>query len=125
MKDTYYTRSVAKRVERKKQVRKNIFLLTLSITFILILAAFLITSFSTQASDHQHQPSYKYYKSIMISDGDTLWSIAAQNMDSHYEHAADYVAEVKRMNSLETDRIIAGNYLIIPYYSTEFISSQD
>ena len=29
------------------------------------------------------------------------------------------------MNSLDTDQIIAGSYLIIPYYSTEFVGSTD
>ena len=60
------------------------------------------------------------------SSGDTLWSIAEDNMDArYYRHTADYVAEVKRMNSLDTDQIIAGSYLIIPYYSTEFVGSTD
>ena len=65
-------------------------------------------------------------RSIEISSGDTLWSIAEDNMDArYYRHTADYVAEVKRMNSLDTDQIIAGSYLIIPYYSTEFVGSTD
>lgn len=92
----------------------------------IFVSVFFVASISTQASDKEHMPSYKYFRSIEISSGDTLWSIAEDNMDArYYRHTADYVAEVKRMNSLDTDQIIAGSYLIIPYYSTEFVGSTD
>ena len=123
--ENYYTRAALKRKARQKQVHRNIALLAFSIVLILFLVLF-ITSISTQASDREHMPSYKYFRSIEISSGDTLWSIAEDNMDArYYKHTADYVAEVKRMNSLDTDQIIAGSYLIIPYYSTEFVGSTD
>ena len=119
--DTYYIHSLKKRLARQKQVNRvrNILLLLFTLIFIFVIS-FLIVSFSSQASDMNHQASYKYYKSIQISSGDTLWSIAQNNMDEHYSTAAQYVAEIKQMNSLSSDRIIAGNYLLIPYYSTEF-----
>ena len=120
--ENYYTRAALKREARQKQVHRNIALLVFSIVLILFLVLF-ITSISTQASDREHMPSYKYFRSIQISSGDTLWSIAEENMDTHYKHTSDYVAEVKRMNSLDTDKIVAGSYLIIPYYSTEFVGS--
>lgn len=121
--DTYYSRALLKRKIRQEQVRRNVLLLILSVVLALFLA-FFIFSFSTQASDKEHQPSYKYFKSIQISAGDTLWSIAEDNMDAaHYVHTSDYVAEVKKMNSLKSDTIIAGSYLIVPYYSTDFVSS--
>ena len=123
--DTYYLRSISKRRARQKQVRHNILLLVISVLFIFV-SVFFVASISTQASDKEHMPSYKYFRSIEISSGDTLWSIAEDNMDArYYRHTADYVAEVKRMNSLDTDQIIAGSYLIIPYYSTEFVGSTD
>lgn len=123
--DTYYLRSISKRKARQMQVRRNILILIVSVLFIFI-SVFFIASISTQASDKEHMPSYKYFKSIEIASGDTLWSIAEDNMDTrYYKHTADYVAEVKRMNSLDTDQIIAGSYLIVPYYSTEFVGSAD
>ena len=123
--DNYYLRSISKRRARQKQVRRNILLLVISVLFIFV-SVFFVASISTQASDKEHMPSYKYFRSIEISSGDTLWSIAEDNMDArYYRHTADYVAEVKRMNSLDTDQIIAGSYLIIPYYSTEFVGSTD
>lgn len=119
MKDSYYTRSIEKREKRKKQVRRNIILIVLST---LIISAFLVffNSMSIQASDKDHTVSYKYFKSIYISQGDTLWSIAKENMDEHYESTHEYINEVKHMNSLTSNQIVCGSYLIIPYFSTEY-----
>ena len=119
MKDTYYNRSKVKREKRKKQVRRNLILLILST---IILSSFMVffVSMSTQASDMDHQVTYKYFKSVYISQGDTLWSIAEENMDEHYHSTREYIEEVKRMNSLTSDQIVCGSYLIVPYFSTEY-----
>lgn len=120
-KDTYYIHSLKKRIARQKQVNRirNILLLFFSLVLIFTIS-FLIVSFSAQASDMDHLTSYKYYKSIQIANGDTLWSIAQNNMDENYSNAAQYITEIKQMNALSSDQIFAGNYLLIPYYSTEF-----
>lgn len=120
-KDTYYSRAKAKREMRKKQVRKNILLLVLT-TLILSSLFIFFASVSIEASDmeHQQQVSYKYFKSIYISKGDTLWSIAEANMDEHYSDTGEYIDEVKRMNSLTSNNIVCGSYLIVPYFSTEY-----
>lgn len=120
-KDTYYSRAKVKREMRKKQVRKNIMLLILT-TIVLSSLLVFFASMSIQASDmeHQQQVSYKYFKSIYISQGDTLWSIAEANMDEHYSNTSEYINEVKRMNSLTSDHIVCGSYLVVPYFSTEY-----
>ncbi len=119
MKDTYYNRALVKRERRKKQVRRNIIMLVLTT---IVLSSFLIffATMSTQASDMEHQVSYKYFKSVYITQGDTLWSIAEANMDNHYSSTREYIKEVKQMNSLTSDRIECGSYLIVPYFSTEY-----
>ena len=66
-------------------------------------------------------PSYKYYKSIVVSNNDTLWSIAEEYMDGeHYTSINDYINEVKTMNSLSGDSIQYGRHLVVPYYDTAF-----
>lgn len=59
----------------------------------------------------------KYYKCIALEYGDTLWGIAAEYKGSHYESTYDYIDEVIAINHLTTDKIHAGQYLTIPYYS--------
>ena len=108
------------RKRKVKKVKREIFFCSLFIFFI-VNGIILISSFSTQASDLNHQPSYKYYKNIQIQKGDTLWSIANEYADEHYKSKNEYVQEVKRMNNLTSDHIKSGYYLIIPYYSSEFV----
>lgn len=64
--------------------------------------------------------SFKYYKSIEIQDGDTLWGIAEKYMDDEYDSVQDYIAELKEINQLVTDDIQSANYLTVVYYDTEF-----
>ena len=63
----------------------------------------------------------KYYKSIMIEEGDTLWSIASQNLNDVNINItiSAYIKEIMKMNGLQSDRITAGMYLVIQYYSND------
>lgn len=118
----YATKALINRQKRKRQVRFHIMAVILSLVLILAISLLFI-SFSTEANDMEHQPSYKYYKSIEISKGDTLWSIANDNFDSaHYKDINEYVTEVKKINSLTSDNIVAGSHVIVPYYASEFVS---
>lgn len=58
----------------------------------------------------------KYYKSVSIQDGDTLWEIASQNMSDEYASVESYVEELKKVNDLASDQISIGQYLTVPYY---------
>ncbi len=65
------------------------------------------------------QPGYnevKCYKSIEIQPGDSLWSIAEENMDAHYTSTNEYIEEIKQINNLHSDLIHSGQYLSIAYY---------
>lgn len=118
----YITKSLINCLNRQRQVRRNIAALIISL-FIIIAASISFLSFSTEANDMEHQLSYKYYKSIEISKGDTLWSIANANFDAdHYKDVNEYVAEVKQLNALTSDNIVSGSHIIVPYYSSEFMN---
>lgn len=57
----------------------------------------------------------KKFTSVEVMHGDTLWSIAEDNKTGNYTTKA-LVEEIKHANGLKGDKIIAGNYLIVPYY---------
>ncbi len=57
----------------------------------------------------------KKFASVEVMHGDTLWSIAEDNKTGNYT-TKELVEEIKHANGLKGDRIIAGNYLIVPYY---------
>lgn len=58
----------------------------------------------------------KYYTSIRVESGDSLWSIARAHMGEGYDDIGDYIQEVKTINQLGEDEIHAGQYLTIPYF---------
>ncbi|MCD8039631.1 MAG: LysM peptidoglycan-binding domain-containing protein [Lachnospiraceae bacterium] len=109
----YYSQN---RRRRQLQVRRKICLLAASIAVFVLLSVSAI-SISTQASGLESAESHKYYRSIQIAKGDTLWSIAKENMDTHhYDNVYEYISEIKTMNSIKSDHIVSGSYIIIPYY---------
>ena len=122
MNTNYVTRALINRQRRLNQIKLHTLALAISIITVITLSILLI-SFSTEANDMEHQPSYKYYKSVEIEKGDTLWSIANVNFDpAHYKDINEYVSEVMKLNTLYSDDIVAGHYVIVPYYTSEFVS---
>ncbi len=114
-----YSIKTVNRYRRKLQVQRNISMLIVSIITTVVLCVFAI-SISTQASGLERTAQYKYYKSIEVSKGDTLWSIAAENFDTeHYKNIQEYVKEIKEMNAMKSDHIMSGSCLIIPYYAPD------
>lgn len=65
------------------------------------------------------KPEYKYYKSVEITAGDTLWTIAENYMDEHYGNVREYIDEVETINGISAENITAGKSIVIPYYSNE------
>ncbi len=61
----------------------------------------------------------KYYTSIEVSAGDSLWSIAEEYMDAGNQSVYDYIDEIKEINGLKSDQIRAGEYLMVSYYGYE------
>ncbi|MBQ7247910.1 MAG: LysM peptidoglycan-binding domain-containing protein [Lachnospiraceae bacterium] len=57
----------------------------------------------------------KYFTSITIEEGDSLWSIARQYCDSDTS-LSTYIDEIKSMNGIVNDRsLVAGHSLMIYY----------
>lgn len=109
------------KIRRRRERRKNVLLFALTFSLALSLSVS-AGSFLSKAKEHNAQTEYKYYASIPIAEGDTLWSIAKTHMGDHYDSVEDYIEELRRINSLNgDDSIKTGMYLIVPYYSTEFV----
>ena len=67
--------------------------------------------------------SFKYYTSVTIEDGETLWDIADKFIDyNYYKNKNSYITEVQHINHLDENcSIDAGQILILPYYSNQYI----
>jgi hypothetical protein len=101
--------------------RKRKVALTVCLTVCLILAlAFTFGSFLSKAKNKAPEVTYyKYYTSIEIQPGDTLWDLADEFLE-YYESKEVYIQEVSQLNSIKDGKIISGQTLIMPYYSTEY-----
>lgn len=68
-------------------------------------------------------PMYKYYQSYMVEKDDTLLSIAYDMNDNQCseKQIKECVDEMISINSLDHKGTICyGNYILVPYYSTEY-----
>lgn len=68
----------------------------------------------------QEQSRFKYYTSIEIQSGDTLWSIASEIAEAYDLDTRECVKELKFMNNLKDDIIHDGNYLTVFYYDDTY-----
>lgn len=109
------------RIRRTRQLHRNMIMFFLTIVLVLCFSI-IFFSFKTKAQSNEEEVLYKYYKSVMVSEGDSLWKYAQMYGDNqYYDSYEDYMKEVMNMNFLEDDTIITGQYLILPYYSREFM----
>lgn len=110
------------KLRRQRQLRHHIMMF---MTTALLIACFSVCffSFKAKAQSETEDIAYKYYKSIVVKSGDTIWDYAEEYAhEDYYDSYDSYVKEVIRINAMTDDSIQSGQYLIIPYYSYEFIS---
>ncbi|HIT90594.1 MAG TPA: LysM peptidoglycan-binding domain-containing protein [Candidatus Merdenecus merdavium] len=88
---------------------------------IIMIVGFVGNGFLSSAKPESgDQTSYKYYTSIQIADGDTLWDIAQNYITDEYPSVDSYIKEVRQINSMLDSTIQAGDYITVPYYSLEY-----
>lgn len=102
-------------------VKKRSILLFAAALIVFFLTAFLISDRIEASSVTHSEETYKYYTSIQVKQGESLWSIAGNYMTSDYSDRDAYMEEVRSLNHLSSDDIHAGEYLLIPYYSSQYL----
>lgn len=114
-----------KTVSNRNTVRKNnnnyynikkskIYFMSLILTIMLVLIIVLSNSLKTNATENRDR-SNRIYTSILIEEGDTLWSIAQEYKPADVS-TQDYIDTLKSINVMKSDNIHSGNYLMIYYY---------
>lgn len=81
--------------------------------------SFSFGSFFSSAHDSESADAVRCYKSIEVEYGDTLWSIAEEYMDSHYDSVQEYIEELSQINHLENrnlNDIQEGAFITVVYY---------
>lgn len=108
--------------KRELQLRRRLRILKISVSTasLVLLLSLTLAGFSSYAQSDTAQHAYKYYTSVLIHGGDTLWDIAENYKGSQYASTQKYIQEVMQINHLNSTDLKAGEYLIVPYYSSEF-----
>lgn len=98
-------------LERTPALKKMILLIATLIVILLCTFA-LSTLMTAKHANAAQRVTEVTYQSIRISSGDSLWSIARKYRG--LENTAEFVEDLKTLNSLSSDRIEAGSYLLVP-----------
>ena len=101
----------------KKSIRKS------AVSFIaglIIIAAalciILFTNGNVARADGEAEARTRYYETITIKGGDTLWSLASEYRTSEYKDNNAYIDDLMYVNNLDSEYITAGQHLIIIRY---------
>lgn len=86
---------------------------------ILSFGLYYLTASGSVGAPQQNGTKELSFKSICVNPNDTLWSIAKENYTEEYGSLNNYIKEIKRCNSLTTDKINAGSSLLVPIYVTQ------
>ena len=116
-----------RRLMKKSWYRKRIKKLAVIWAVILCIASGMLALMPGNKADAQsveEQVYYKYYHSVKIESGDTLWGYAELYRNPDGQSCEEYIKDVKRINHLRDDQLIADKTIVLPYYSTEYVCSR-
>lgn len=127
-KRNYSEKKNRKRNKRYKKANNSLsrFLTGIFAVMIIMACSFGFGSFFSSAHDNtsSDKAEFKYYKSIQIEKGDSLWSIAEEYMGTEFDSVSDYIDELIQINQLSTDdmnNLQEGDYLLVAYFDTEYV----
>ena len=117
----YYFSELQKKKRQRELREKRPFFITGAVLIISLLSVCFFLYFGDRVVKAQESANDIQYKVVEIKNGDSLWSIAKENMDntndSGFINIYQYIHEIKRCNNMKSNQINAGCYLMVPYYN--------
>ena len=116
-----------RRLMKRSWFRKRIVKLSLIWAILTVAVSFTLAILPGGKADAQAENEviyYKYYDNVTIKEGDTLWAYALEFKSPDGMSCDEYIKDVKRINHLDGDKLIADQTIVLPYYSTEYICSK-
>lgn len=88
-----------------------------------VVCMLLICTLSYCSINVQANSGFKYYTSVTVEHGETLWSIADRYIDyEHYVDKNEYISEIESINHFDAgETLYVGQLIVVPYYSAEYI----
>ena len=114
-----FVRSMNNKKRRERQLRRRIITFCVSASVIIFLALILSFSFRSDASGNADHTQYRYYQTVSVVSGDSVYSIAEEHMDNlHYRSVDELVYDIASINKISPKAdLTAGTNLFVPYYS--------
>lgn len=103
----------------RRVYNRKICFIAVAIVVIVALGVLFGTSIQVFARDNGAPTLHKYYTSICIEEGDTLWDIAGEYVQNIGMSRQAYIDEVCKLNGICADEIYAGDYIVVMYYGVE------
>ena len=107
----------SRKAQKEAVIQKRIVIVFCFIVAVAIFSSIFLGSTKAQAASAS-APN-KYYTSIRIESGDTLWDIANEYVTDEYKDKTDYIKEVCSINHISADEIHSGQYIVVPYYAAD------
>ena len=106
--------SLARRAQKVKKKKRLIVVIGI---IVISLGILLGSSISAFASAREKARIHKYYTSIQLRQGDSLWELAGEYASTD-QSEQEFIDEVCEVNGISESNILhSGQYLVVPYYS--------
>lgn len=112
------TRRAYRKNRRMQKIRRRltVFGAAAILTGLLVSA---LSAIQVHADTSEEPERYKYFTSVFVERDDTLWGLASEYRTEEYADIRDYVDEVMRINHLTDEELQYGDWITVPYYSSE------
>ncbi len=118
---------IRKRAMEEKRRRIFIKMLGMSVLsgLVIMLICFFVMKAPVQA-ESEGNTYFKYYETIRVEKGDTLWGYAEKYSEGSGKSRAEYIDELCSINHISKQATLrSGDTITVPYYSAEYICSVD
>ncbi len=106
--------SLARRAQKVQMEKRLIVVIGI---IVISLGILLGSSISAFASAREKARIHKYYTSIQLRLGDSLWELAGEYASTD-QSEQEFIDEVCEVNGISESNILhSGQYLVVPYYS--------
>lgn len=106
--------SLARRAQKVQMEKRLIVVIGI---IVISLGILLGSSISAFASAREKVRIHKYYTSIQLRQGDSLWELAGEYASTD-QSEQEFIDEVCEVNGISESNILhSGQYLVVPYYS--------
>lgn len=121
--DNCFCNNNIREIERRKnkesrsaKVTRDKIKLCIILTLIIVISTLItFTIFSSAHDNSAYDNDPLTYKSTLIEEGESLWSLAMKSSENRLESTEEIVNEIMQINDLKNDKIFEGQYLIVAY----------